>query len=283
MRDAALPLLCCPLCRGDLALHAPSRAADGHVMSGALRCAGCAAEFAIRDGVPRLVPPGTVVLQAAAQTAQRFGQQWKTFDHMAEYQEKWLRGWLQPLGPDDLRGKTILEAGCGKGRHTVVVAGWGARSIVALDLSEAVDVAFTHTRHLPSAHVVQGDILHPPLRRAFDVAFSVGVLHHLPDPRAGFDTLLRLVTPGGKIAVWVYGYESNEWIVRYVTPLRERVTARLPAPLLYWLSLPPARLLSLGLRLYRSPRLLQHLPYRDYMQQLATLPPREVHNILFDQ
>lgn len=233
-------------------------------------------------GVPRLLPDASDV--AALATAARFGAQWARFDHMSEYQERWLRGWLAPLGPEDFRDKTVLDAGCGKGRHTVVVAGWGAREVVALDLGPSVDVARAHTRALPNVTVVQGDILHPPLvKRAFDIVFSIGVLHHLPDPRAGFESLVRLVKPGGKIAIWVYGYESNEWIVRWVNPVRERITSRMPEEALYWATLPPSAALAALSRLYRADALAARLPYGDYLRQLASLPLREIHNIVYDQ
>lgn len=281
MRESVLPLLCCPACQGDLILDVADRATDGHVLTGTLACRRCDTLFAISGGVPRLVP-GTVRTDST-HTAARFGAQWKTFDHMSEYQESWLMRWLDPFGPTDFRDKVVLEAGCGKGRHTVVCASWGAKDILALDLGEAVDVAFEHTRALPNVHIVQGDILHPPTRRAFDLAFSVGVLHHLPDPHAGFVSLVGKVKAGGKLAIWVYGYESNEWIVRYVNPLREKVTARLPPRLLYWLSLPPSAALACALPLYRHPRVSEKLPYRDYLSAISALPLREVHNIVFDQ
>jgi len=54
------------------------------------------------------------------------------------------------------------------------------------DLSEAVETAHEVLAGLPNAHVVQGDIHHPPFRLGaaggeFDFVYSIGVLHHLPD------------------------------------------------------------------------------------------------------
>jgi SAM-dependent methyltransferase len=271
VRPAVVPYLACPSCAGDLRLAEAEREGD-HVMAGTLTCAGCGHIYPISRGVPRLVP-GTVASEAT-QTARRFGDQWKTFAHMSEYQEDWLRRWLDPVGPGDVRGKVLLEAGCGKGRHTVVAAGWGAKAVLALDLGDAVDVAFAHTRGLANAHVIQADLLHAPVRPV-DLAFSIGVLHHLPDPQAGFDALCGRVRPGGKIAIWVYGYESNEWIVRWVNPLRQKVTARMSPRLLYWLSYAPSAALAAGIKMRR--------PRHPYMQRLADLPLREIHNIVFDQ
>src|SRR5262245_20366825 len=266
MRVEATAFLACPVCRGELSLDETARAGD-HVMSGTLACAACRAAYPIRDGIPRLVP-GTVA-DAASRTAERFAAEWKTFDHMAAYQEDWLAGWLAPTPKEAFAGKIVFEGGCGKGRHAVVVSDWGVRHLVSLDLGDAVEVAFAHTRERKNVHVIQGDLLHPPVKRVFDVAFSVGVIHHLPDPRAGFDSLRSLVVPGGRIAVWVYGLESNEWIVRWVNPLRERVTARMPPGLLYWLTLPPSAALLGACRLGLSRR-------SPYFAALAKLPLREV-------
>src|SRR6185295_13128723 len=182
-----LPFLACPTCGGDLSLTAGERATDGHLMTGSLRCPKCRVDFPIRGGIPRLVPGHTT--QESSETAARFAFEWKTFDFLADYHEHWLRGWLDPLQPADFAGKNVFEGGCGKGRHSVTVAGWGAKNIVALDLGEAVEVAFGHSRACQSVHVIQGDLLHPPVKRVFDVGFSVGVLHHLPDPHEGFDRL----------------------------------------------------------------------------------------------
>jgi SAM-dependent methyltransferase len=280
MRERALDFLTCPECGGDFALEASERQ-GGHVMSGSLCCRSCSKRYPISGGIPRLA--AQFVDPAATETAGRFGKQWKTFDQIQQHHERNLREWLHPVGPEDFRDRIVLEAGAGKGRHTLAIAGWGARDVVALDLSEAVDVAFRHTQHLENVHVVQGDILHLPLKRVFDVTFSVGVLHHLPDPRAGFDAIARVTKAGGRAAVWVYGYEANEWIVRYVNPVREQVTSKMPIKLLYWMSLPVAGGLAGAASFYSFPTVAEHLPYKGYMAWLAKLPLAEVHNIVFDQ
>ena len=125
--------------------------------------------------------------------------------------------------------------------------------------------------------------MRPPVARAFDVGFSIGVLHHLPEPRAGFRGLYGRIRAGGRVAAWVYGYESNEWIVRYVDPFRRTVTSRMPERMLYWLSLPPAAALRIALPAYRWSALAERLPYGAYLGYLSRFPLREVHNIVFDQ
>ena len=129
-------------------------------------------------------------------------------------------------------GKRVLDAGCGTGRHAYLAARFGAREVVAVDLSGAVDAARVNLEALDNVHVVQGDLLRLPLRPAdrgggFDLIYSIGVLHHLPDPHAGFRSLLPYLRPGGTIAVWLYGYENNGFVRHAVEPLR-RVTTKLP-------------------------------------------------------
>ena len=241
MRREALNFIVCPNCAGELSLSSDASAAaeDGHMMTGSLVCRGCAAQFAIRSGVPILLPANLASFQL--QTASRFAEEWTRWSDLRDYYEQEFFDWVAPLAARDFTHRVVFEGGCGKGRHTAIVASHGASAIVSLDLGESAFVAFAHTRQFPNAHVVMGDLLNPPVRAVFDLAFSVGVLHHLPDPAAGFASLASRVREGGRVAFWVYGHEGNEWITRYVDPLRKAITSRLPAPLLRIASILPAR------------------------------------------
>ncbi len=130
-----------------------------------------------------------------------------------EFEAQFL-DWVHPLRPEFFRGKRVLDAGCGIGRHAYYAASYGASEVVALDLSGAVETARRNLESFDNVDVVQGDLLRPPFRTAaqgggFDLVYSIGVLHHLPDPHAGFRKLVEYVRPGGTIAVWVYGHENN--------------------------------------------------------------------------
>jgi SAM-dependent methyltransferase len=172
-----------------------------------------------------------------------------------------------------------------------LAAAWGARDVVGVDLSAAVETAYAATRELPNAHVVQADIYKLPLkRRAFDYAFSVGVLHHLPRPREGFVALSTRVRAGGYLSAWVYGAENNEWITRFVSPLRERVTSRISRRALLHLSKVPTAVLYAATKLVYAPlnasargaALARHLFYNDYLTSIAPFGWREQHTIVFD-
>jgi SAM-dependent methyltransferase len=287
VKPSLLDHLACPECHGRLRLAAVCTE-GGEVMEGSLVCAGCGAAWPLRGGVPRFVDPRRT--PETARTAAAFGWEWRVFARIEPHHERQFLDWIVPAGPDDFRGRVVVEGGCGKGRHTRLAARYGAAAVIGLDLSSAVEVAFANTRDLPSAHVVQADLLRPPLRPgSCDYAFSVGVLHHLPDPSAGFRALAGAVRPGGAVSVWVYGAEGNGFITRAVTPLRIAVTSRLPPRLLHALSFALALPLKAALSaLYRPARrpgrewLRRRLFYEPYLGAISGFPLREVHHIVHD-
>ena len=284
MRSEALSFLACPNCGGALSVQ-PVAEDGGHIMAGELACCSCKAHFPIRDGVPVLLPGNVDRLKL--ETAARFAEEWLHWKDLRDYYEQEFLAWLAPLTPADFRGQLVFEGGCGKGRHTALVASYGARAVVAIDLGQSAFVAFAHTRHLPNAHVIIGDLLRPPVRPVFDLAFSVGVLHHLPDPAAGFASLASRVRDGGRVTFWVYGQEGNEWITRYVDPIRTRVTSKLPAGLLRVACLVPSFFLWAVIKLFYRPRANGKgpavLPYGDYFASMYSYPFDEIHANVFDQ
>jgi SAM-dependent methyltransferase len=288
MRRRLLEDLRCPVSTDPLTL-ASDNEGEEFVETGELTCAGCGQRWAVRSGVPRLVPPELVDQQR--KTAAAFGFEWLHFDEMhAEYEAQFL-DWLHPIGPEDFRGKRVLDAGCGTGRHSYYAAEYGASEVVGLDLSEAVETARRVLASFTSAEVIQGDLLRPPLRTAadgggFDLVYSIGVLHHLPDPYEGFRSLLRFVRRGGTIAVWVYGYENNGFVRNVVEPMR-RVSTKVPPPVLRRLAWPlGAAFHGLAKGIYRpldGTAVGRALPLTEYMASVAGFSFRQNYSIVFDQ
>lgn len=287
MKPSLLEYLQCPECAGALDLDATER--DGaEIMSGEFVCRAGAHRFPIRRGIPRFASLDSVAADKA-ETAARFGWQWTHFTQADERYAAQFLAWIAPVRPEFFAGKVVLEGGCGKGRHTQLAAGWGAREVIGVDLSEAVESAFAATRGTPNAHVVQADIFKLPFPRIFDYAFSVGVLHHLPNPRAGFRSLAGKVRPNGHLSAWVYGAENNEWITRWINPVREGLTSRLNPRALLHLSKLPTTALYLATKLIYRPlnqlgngAIAQHLFYNDYLKAISGFGWREQHTIVFD-
>ncbi|HZW29156.1 MAG TPA: class I SAM-dependent methyltransferase, partial [Isosphaeraceae bacterium] len=82
--------------------------------------------------------------------------------------------------------------------------------------------------------IAQADLLDLPLAEgAFDLVYSIGVLHHTPDPRRAFAQIARRVKPGGRLAVWLYRRNTvpQEWINTGIRALTTRLPTRLLEPL----------------------------------------------------
>jgi tetratricopeptide (TPR) repeat protein/SAM-dependent methyltransferase len=137
--------------------------------------------------------------------------------------------------PLDLRGPVdILVAGCGTGREPIDMARQfaGAR-VLAVDLSlSSLCYAKRKTRELGVSNVeyAQADIMKlGSIGRTFDVIDSVGVLHHLGDPVAGWRELLALLRPGGLMLIGLYSETARHDIGRIVAA-REFIRQRGYAP-----------------------------------------------------
>jgi SAM-dependent methyltransferase len=285
MKRDLLADLVCPVSADSLELES----GEGDVERGELLCPGCGLRWPIVRGIPRLVHPDLYALQR--KTADAFGWQWQHFaEQHPEFEAQFL-DWLDPIPPEFFKGKRVLDAGCGTGRHSYFAARYGAREIIALDLSEAVETARINLRSFDNVHVVQGDLLRLPFRTpdaggGFDFVYSIGVLHHLPDPAAGFRNLARYLNPGGTIAVWVYGYENNGVVRKVVEPLR-RLSTRVPRSLLRGLAWP----LALGFHgaakgVYRplgGTAAGRALPLDQYMASVADFSFRQNYGIVYDQ
>jgi 2-polyprenyl-3-methyl-5-hydroxy-6-metoxy-1,4-benzoquinol methylase len=97
-----------------------------------------------------------------------------------------------------VEGKMVLDAGCGTGYGSNMLAS-RARHVCGIDLSaEAIEYCRTHYGS-PNLEFVQMDVTHLGFYRAFDAAVSFQVIEHLPDPDAYLNSLKQAVVPGGMI------------------------------------------------------------------------------------
>ncbi len=205
MHPDFLSVLCCPQTGAALELRASSTRGDGQVIAGELVSA-LRTRYPIVNGVPRFVDN--------AGYAESFGvewSRWSTTQFDSENVGRPMAGhtarmWdtITGMGNTSLEGQTVVEYGCGSGRFLEIVRARGGR-VVGLELSAAADVAGRNFAADPNVLVVQGDILRPPFREGvFDGGYSIGVLHHTPDPARGLRSLARCVRAGGWVACCVY-------------------------------------------------------------------------------
>lgn len=194
-----LDILQCPRAGSPLryVMNTAADGADGYLLSddGGNR-------YFISAGVARFVDDDNY--------ANNFGTQWNHFSktqldsysrHPISADRFWsATNWV----PKDLKGKWVLDAGCGAGRFAEIALDAGA-NVVAIDYSSAVDACWSNLSHYPNLHVLQADIYALPFKDAvFDYVYSLGVLQHTPNVEQAFKALPRVLKPGGKITVDYY-------------------------------------------------------------------------------
>jgi SAM-dependent methyltransferase len=212
-----------------------------------------------------------------------FGEQWLAYtDNRGYYASRDLLD--DVFGPlvdlSSLAGTRIAEVGAGTGRFVQLFAAAGARHIVAVEPSRAIDVLRRNT----AAHRERITYLHEPGDRLpatgdLDYAFSIGVLHHIPNPAPVITAMFRALRPGGRCAIWVYGQEGNRVYLAALGAVLS-LTRRLPHGLLavvVWLVYWPAACYMHACRWLP-------LPMARYMREVwLRFDPATRRLVLYDQ
>ena len=169
--------------------------------------------------------PGTKKVQDS------FGYEWSRYHRVIPDYD---RNYVHQTGIDDTFyvGKVVLDAGCGYGRHVSYISQLPDTTVVGVDLSEAIFIAYEKLGSRDNVVLAQGDLYRLPVRRAhFDFVYSWGVLHHTPSVEQGFRAIVPVVGPEGQISFGAYRNWSTVGTafqrgIRYIT-------SRLPKGLLY--------------------------------------------------
>jgi multidrug transporter EmrE-like cation transporter len=149
----------------------------------------------------------------------------------------------------------------------------GGRAIDVDDASLAV--ARRNLARFPAVSVEKKSAYEVGESGVYDIVFSIGVIHHLQFPERAIEQMVRAAKPGGHVLIWVYGYENNEWIVRFFDPLPRALFSRLPIGLVHHLSLYPTVGLWIALRLG-----VGRIRYFELLRRLAFA---HIRLIVFDQ
>lgn len=115
------------------------------------------------------------------------------------------------------KGKTCLDVGCGQGRFVTALGRLGAAKAIGVDINEEGLAAGRDRRwfkELPNVELMRASAGELPfLDKTFDYVICSGVLLLMPEPKQGFDELLRVTKPGGRIFLSMYGKGGFKWAV----------------------------------------------------------------------
>jgi SAM-dependent methyltransferase len=228
-------------------------------------------------------------------TARAFATSWNAVGQGSVYTREQFLDWFDPIDPRTVKGQAVLEMGSGNGSLLYHMGAYGPAKLSGIELGDTLETTRQNLRHLPEGmlELHAGDMTTANLGR-FDLVYCIGVLHHLSDPSAGFDAVLRHTRPGGRFHCWVYAEEGNAVVIRVVDPIR-RVACRLPWWLTkYGVALPlavpyyayanaVAALSPGGGRGGLVDRALDGLPLAEYSRWIARRPFGFFHHVAFDQ
>lgn len=171
---------------------------------------------------------------------------------------------LERIDRVDWNGKRVLEVGLGLGADSEQLIRRGARW-TGVDLTEE-SVARVETR-LAIRGLAHDGLFVASARRLpfpdhqFDVVFSHGVLHHIPDIDAAQRELARVLRPGGLLVAMVYAKRSLNYLVSIA------VIRRLALAALYLSPVEPPGISGEHLRLARKQGLRAYLRLANFVHR----------------
>jgi ubiquinone/menaquinone biosynthesis C-methylase UbiE len=219
-----------------------------------------------------------------AATADAFATSWNNLPDGSVYTFEQFEDWFAPIEKKDVEDKTVLELGCGNGSLLSHLPKWRPQFIEGVDLGESTSSCNRnmHETGFQSFKVTKADMIDFE-SDGFDVVYSIGVLHHLQEPKAGFRSVLRNTKPGGRFHCWVYAREGNGIIVRVVDPIR-KVASRLPWWLTkYFVATPLVVPFFIYSKLVARSAMFKKLPLYEYACWISAREFSFFRHVAFDQ
>jgi ubiquinone/menaquinone biosynthesis C-methylase UbiE len=150
------------------------------------------------------------------ETGELFGTLWPSLSD-TQFEES-IELWNKRAVANDfdlgfIKGKKCLDAGCGSGRYSIALARNGAESVTAIDISKnGITEAQKRAVGIPQIQFQLASTLNLPFQESeFDFVLSAGVIHHTPDFDGALLELFRVLKPGGKLFLLVYGTGGLRW------------------------------------------------------------------------
>ncbi|MEL7145347.1 MAG: class I SAM-dependent methyltransferase [Bacteroidota bacterium] len=211
------------------------------------------------------------------QVVDDFGEEWSKFNAFSEEEISKIGDDYFDIVPESLFTETtkVIDIGCGSGRWSKYVAP-KVGLIEAVDPSHAVLVARKMLSDNPNARVTQAEANNIPFAdNTFDLGFSLGVLHHIPDTQSALNSCVSKIKSGGHFLVYFYYRFDNRSILFkalfQIINLIRRIISILPgrikkllcdliALLVYW---PLSRFSSL-VKILLGEKIASKIPLRYY-------------------
>jgi SAM-dependent methyltransferase len=163
------------------------------------------------------------------------------YDRFRYQNERHLPACIEAL---NVAGKKVLEIGLGEGSDSELLIRQGARWSGVDLTAESVSRVGTRLalRKLPHDELRHGSVLDLPFDDGtFDMVFSHGVLHHVPEIRVAQSEIRRVLRPDGKLVIMMYARWSLNYLVSIGLVRRAILLTAFPLAQVGILSSDPAR------------------------------------------
>jgi ubiquinone/menaquinone biosynthesis C-methylase UbiE len=141
---------------------------------------------------------------------------WKGYEEELSYvqrKEDWMYNLIDNL---DVKGKRVLDLGCGPGLNTYYLHKSGAIATGADISEESVKIAnerFAAIGIKDKCIIANAEDLKDFKDNSFDIVISLGVLHHTPNMKKAAKEVYRILKPGGKIGMMLYRKYSFQFLI----------------------------------------------------------------------
>ena len=203
-------ILTCPACRGDLDLS-----------SDYVKCSSCGNQFPNEEGLPLLFWSNdwSGSRPDVTESMKEFYEKtpfpnYDDLDSSTALREKAQKGVFARLLDEQIPfGAKVLEVGCGTGQLSNFLGMRWGRTVFGADAclnSLRLGQKFKKQNGIKNVAFVQMNLFRPVFKpESFDVLVCNGVLHHTSDPFLGFQTISKLLKPGGFALIGLYNKYSR--------------------------------------------------------------------------